>query len=124
MTKNSISLYLCIYNLDVLNYNQMKLFIQILTRHPIILVLFLNFACLLLIEPENARVGVGSDVFQSTQTQINKETSVRSTTSEKIRLKFIVVDICKRFSYDIIMKVPHFRMIRKWPLVITSHAKH
>ena len=107
MTKNSISLFLCIYNLDVLNYNQMKLFIQILTRHPIILVLFLNFACLLLIEPGNARVGVGSDVFQSTQTQINKETSVRSTTSEKIRLKFIVVDICKRFSYDIIMKVPH-----------------
>ena len=81
MTKNSIFLFLCIYNLEVL--------IKILTRSPIIL-LFLNFARQPLIELGNARVEVGSDVLQSTQTQIDTDTSVRSVTSEKIRLKSVL----------------------------------
>ena len=65
-------LFLCIYNLEVTYlrnmymYNQMKVFIEILTRSPIILVLFLNFAWPTLIEPGNARDWVegGSDVIQ------------------------------------------------------------
>ena len=42
--KNVIFLSLCIYNLEVLTYNQMKPFIEMLTRSLIILALFLNFA--------------------------------------------------------------------------------
>ena len=77
--KNYIFLFLCIYNLEVLTYNQMKPFIEMLTRSPIILALFLNFAWPPLIELGNARdwVKVGSDVIQSTQTQLNMPTSVR-----------------------------------------------
>ena len=55
MMKNSIFLSLCIYNLEVLTYNLMKLFIEILTRSPIILALVLNFARLTLIEPGSER---------------------------------------------------------------------
>ena len=67
MTKKFFFLFLCIYNLEVMYmYNQMKVFIKILTRSPIILVLFLNFAWPTLIEPGNARDWVerGSDVIQ------------------------------------------------------------
>ena len=68
MTKKKNFLFLCIYNLEVTYmYNQMKVFIEILTRSPsIILVLFLNFAWPTLIEPGNARDWVerGSDVIQ------------------------------------------------------------
>ena len=67
MTKKIFFLFLCIYNLEVTYmYNQMKVFITILTRSPIILVLFLNFAWPTLIEPGNARDWVerGSDVIQ------------------------------------------------------------
>ena len=44
MTKNSIFLFLCIYNVKVLTYNQMKLFrtLEILRRSAIILALLLN----------------------------------------------------------------------------------
>ena len=86
--KNVIFLSLCIYNLEVLTYNQMKPFIEMLTRSLIILALFLNFAWLPLIEPGNARdwVEAGSDVMQSTQTQLNMPTSVWNATSEKVRL--------------------------------------
>ena len=42
MTKNSIFLFLCIYNVKVLTYNQMKLFLEILRRSAIILTLLLN----------------------------------------------------------------------------------
>ena len=53
--------------------------------------IFLNFA-----RPQgNARdwFEAGSDVIQSTQTQINTATSVRNATSEKVRLKYVIVDI-------------------------------
>ena len=92
--KNVIFLSLCIYNLEVLTYNQMKPFIEMLTRSLIILALFLNFAWLPLIEPGNARdwVEAGSDVMQSTQTQLNMPTSVWNATSEKVRLRSVVVD--------------------------------
>ena len=42
---NLIFLFLCIYNLEVLTYNQMELLIEILMRSPtcIILALFINF---------------------------------------------------------------------------------
>ena len=93
--KNEIFLSLCIYNLEALTYNQMKPFIEMLTGTLIILALFLNFAWPSLIEPGNARdwVEVGSDVIQSTQTQLNMPTSVRNATSEEVRLKSVVVDI-------------------------------
>ena len=66
-------------------------------RSPIILALFLNFAWLaFIIKPGNARdwVVAGSDVIQSTQTQINMASFsliVRNATSEKVRLKPISV---------------------------------
>ena len=96
---NLIFLFLCIYNLEELTYNQMELFIEILMRSPtcIILALFINFVWPPLIEPGNARdwVDEGIDVIQSTQTQIyiNMATSVRNVTHENKQLKFIVVDI-------------------------------
>ena len=99
MMTNLIFLFLCIYNLEVLTYNQMELFIEILMRSPtcIILALFINFVWPPLIEPGNARdwVDEGIDVIQSTQTQIyiNMATSVRNVTHENKQLKFIVVDI-------------------------------
>ena len=73
----------------------MKPFIEILTRSPVILALFLNFARPPLIEPGSERywVEAGSDVIQSTQTQINTATSVRNATSEKVRLTPVVADI-------------------------------
>ena len=75
MTKNSIFLFLCIYNLEYLTYmyNQMKLFIEILTRSPIILAIFLSLAWPPLIKLGNARdwLEAGRDAIQSNQTQIN-----------------------------------------------------
>ena len=70
MTENSFSLFLCIHNLEVLTYNQMKPFIKCLMRSPISLVLFLNFAQLPLIELGTAGdwVEAGSNVIQPTQT--------------------------------------------------------
>ena len=80
MTKKSFFLSLCIYNLEVLTYNGMKPFIEILTRSPIILALF-------------HWVEAGSDAIQSIQTQIDMANSARSATYEKVRLKHVIVDI-------------------------------
>lgn len=74
MTKKFFFLFLCIYNLEVMYmYNQMKVFIKILTRSPIILALFLSLAWPPLIELGNARdwLEAGRDAIQSNQTQIN-----------------------------------------------------
>ena len=62
----------------MLTYNQMKPFIKILTRSPIILPLFLDFARPSLIELESERywVEAESDVIQSTQTHRNTATTV------------------------------------------------
>ena len=76
----------------------MKQFIKFFTRSPKILALFLNFARPPLNEPGREGKGrdwveAGSDVIQSTQTQINTATSVRSATYEKIKLKSVDVNI-------------------------------
>ena len=76
--KKSFFLSLCIYNLEVLTYNTMKPFIEILTRSHIILALF-------------HWVEAGCDAIQSTQ--IDMATSVRSATYEKVRLTSVIADI-------------------------------
>ena len=72
MTKNSIFRFLCIYNLT---YDRLKPFIEILTRSPVTLALFPNFARPPLIELGNARdwVEAGNDVIQSTQNHFSKK---------------------------------------------------
>ena len=69
----------------------MKPLIEILTRSPIILALFLNFARPPLIEPGSARdwIEAGSEPNPNKHVA----TSVRNATYEKVRLKSIVVDI-------------------------------
>ena len=68
-----------IYNLEVFTYNQTKPFIEILTRGPVILALFLNFARPPLIAREMQGIGSRREVMSSNQlkpkqTQINKST--------------------------------------------------
>ena len=62
--ENSISLFLCIYNLEVLTYN------QTFDEKSYYFSVISQLAQLPLIEPENARdwVEAGSNVIQSTQT--------------------------------------------------------
>ena len=114
MTKNSIFLFVCIYNLEVLNYNQMKPSIEILTRSPINLeALVLNFAQQPSIEPRNARdwVEARSDVIQSTQNPNNEThmaTSVRNAASGELRLKSVVVDILYEIVRDNICNQIHW----------------
>ena len=94
MTKNSI--FLCVYNLEVILLITRSIWSFYEKSGIIILALFLNFAWLaFIIKPGNARdwVVAGSDVIQSTQTQINMASFslVRNATSEKVRLKPISV---------------------------------
>ena len=82
MTKNSIFLFLCIYNLEVLTYNQMKPLIEKSCYFSVI-----SKLCTAAINQTGKCKGMGrdgSDVIQSTQTQINMTPSIRNVTSKRL----------------------------------------
>ena len=84
----------------MVTFNYLKPFIKILTRSACYFSVISQIYMAAISQTGKWKgldwVKAGSDVIQvvqSTQTQINMATSVRSATSEKIRLKSVVADI-------------------------------
>ena len=62
MKKNSMFLFLCIYNLEVLTYNQMKPFTEILTRSPVINFSVISQLCMVAINRTGKCKGFGRTI--------------------------------------------------------------